>query len=149
MFFPAKKVRAPSRSGVHKPKKRDARNNKHTHGLIADKDNAEKKLRNFDLNPRYGPYVGILRLDRWNRAKNFNLNPPIAIRNLISDDNNRKLRLFDLNPRFGPFAGIKRLDRWNRAEVFNLNPPAPILRLMEANPSVYDGVPKRHFPSLW
>lgn len=40
----------------------------------------EDMLRKFDLNPRYGPFVGIDRLERWERADRFGLDPPADIR---------------------------------------------------------------------
>jgi len=43
----------------------------------------ERKLRIFDLNPRFGPFVGIKRIDRWKRAEDFKLNPPMAIWKLM------------------------------------------------------------------
>lgn len=36
----------------------------------------ERRLAAFDCNPLYGPCCGITRLERWERAKTFNLNPP-------------------------------------------------------------------------
>lgn len=38
-------------------------------------------LRKFDLNPRFGPFVGIDRLDRWERAERFGLNPHLQFAN--------------------------------------------------------------------
>lgn len=33
-------------------------------------------LRVFDMTSKYGPYVGITRLERWERAKKWGLQPP-------------------------------------------------------------------------
>lgn len=44
----------------------------------------QKMLRRFDMNSRYGPAVGIPRLDRWNRAKKAGLNPPNDIYDLLT-----------------------------------------------------------------
>lgn len=33
-------------------------------------------LRVFDLTSKYGPCVGVTRLQRWERAKKWGLNPP-------------------------------------------------------------------------
>ncbi len=33
-------------------------------------------LRVFDMSSQYGPYVGITRLERWERAKKWGLQPP-------------------------------------------------------------------------
>ena len=37
-------------------------------------------LRVFDLSSKYGPCVGITRLQRWERAKKWGLNPPEEVR---------------------------------------------------------------------
>ncbi|KAL1972970.1 hypothetical protein VTN31DRAFT_6512 [Thermomyces dupontii] len=39
----------------------------------------EKILRHFDLSSQYGPCIGISRLQRWHRAHNLDLNPPIEV----------------------------------------------------------------------
>ncbi len=44
---------------------------------------AENELRKFDLNPRYGPFVGISRKERFDRALRFGLSPPDCLRELI------------------------------------------------------------------
>ncbi|KAL3338018.1 hypothetical protein AABB24_030273 [Solanum stoloniferum] len=41
-----------------------------------DYDENEELLRQFDTNMTYGPCLGLSRLDRWERAKSFGLNPP-------------------------------------------------------------------------
>ncbi|XP_057700480.1 DNA polymerase delta subunit 4 [Corythoichthys intestinalis] len=43
----------------------------------------EQKLRQFDLDWRFGPSTGISRLQRWDRAKLHGLNPPEDIRDLL------------------------------------------------------------------
>ncbi|XP_073334084.1 DNA polymerase delta subunit 4 [Pagrus major] len=43
-----------------------------------------QKLRQFDLDWRFGPCTGISRLQRWERAKLHGLNPPEEIRWLLS-----------------------------------------------------------------
>ncbi|XP_008278479.1 DNA polymerase delta subunit 4 isoform X2 [Stegastes partitus] len=48
-----------------------------------------QKLRQFDLDCRFGPCTGISRLERWERAKLHDLKPPEEIRDLLlqtSDD---------------------------------------------------------------
>nr|XP_033776561.1 DNA polymerase delta subunit 4 [Geotrypetes seraphini]XP_033776562.1 DNA polymerase delta subunit 4 [Geotrypetes seraphini]XP_033776565.1 DNA polymerase delta subunit 4 [Geotrypetes seraphini] len=40
-------------------------------------------LKQFDLNWRFGPCTGITRLQRWERAVELDLEPPIFIRELI------------------------------------------------------------------
>ncbi|XP_068178679.1 DNA polymerase delta subunit 4 [Antennarius striatus] len=42
-----------------------------------------EKLRQFDLDWRFGPCTGISRLERWERAKLHGLNPPEEIRDLL------------------------------------------------------------------
>ncbi|RIB01512.1 DNA polymerase delta, subunit 4-domain-containing protein [Gigaspora rosea] len=44
---------------------------------------AEKVLNEFDLNYKYGPCVGLKRLDRWERARKFGLNPPMEVKELL------------------------------------------------------------------
>ncbi|XP_026401821.1 uncharacterized protein LOC113297541 isoform X2 [Papaver somniferum] len=36
-------------------------------------------LRQFDMNMKYGPCIGMTRLARWERAKNLGMNPPKEI----------------------------------------------------------------------
>mmetsp|Transcript_16332 Transcript_16332/g.40274 ORF Transcript_16332/g.40274 Transcript_16332/m.40274 type:complete len:143 (-) Transcript_16332:204-632(-) len=47
----------------------------------------EEKLKGFDMDASYGPCIGITRLERWNRAKKFGLDPPIEIREILEDGN--------------------------------------------------------------
>ncbi|XP_028262069.1 DNA polymerase delta subunit 4 [Parambassis ranga] len=42
-----------------------------------------QRLRQFDLDWRFGPCTGISRLQRWERAKLHGLNPPEEIRELL------------------------------------------------------------------
>jgi len=42
-----------------------------------------QELREFDLNWKFGPCTGITRLERWDRASNFGLDPPANVRHLI------------------------------------------------------------------
>lgn len=42
-----------------------------------------QKLRQFDLDWRFGPCTGISRLQRWERVKLHGLNPPEDIRDLL------------------------------------------------------------------
>ncbi|WVW79764.1 hypothetical protein I302_101734 [Kwoniella bestiolae CBS 10118] len=41
-------------------------------------------LRVFDLTSSYGPCVGITRLQRWERAKKWGLNPPDEIKDILT-----------------------------------------------------------------
>ncbi|KAF6739431.1 DNA polymerase delta subunit 4 [Oryzias melastigma] len=44
---------------------------------------ALQKLRDFDLNWRFGPCTGISRLQRWERAELHGLSPPQEVRELL------------------------------------------------------------------
>ncbi|WFD32249.1 hypothetical protein MSPP1_003293 [Malassezia sp. CBS 17886] len=43
----------------------------------------EQILRVFDLNPTYGPCMGLRRLERWERAKDIGEDPPEAIAEIL------------------------------------------------------------------
>ncbi|RZC76136.1 hypothetical protein C5167_000277 [Papaver somniferum] len=43
------------------------------HDLKGDHNHSEEILR---MNIKYGPCIGMTRLDRWERAKNLGINPP-------------------------------------------------------------------------
>jgi len=47
-------------------------------------DNVHHILRVFDMTSKYGPSVGITRLQRWERAKKWGLNPPDEIRQILT-----------------------------------------------------------------
>ncbi|KAH9610871.1 hypothetical protein KSS87_016960 [Heliosperma pusillum] len=51
--------------------------------LQQDYDENEEVLRQFDLNMAYGPCIGISRVDRWNRAKNWGMSPPKELEVLL------------------------------------------------------------------
>ena len=40
-------------------------------------------LRNFDLSPRYGPCVGMTRMERYRRAEKMGLKPPIEVLQIL------------------------------------------------------------------
>ncbi|KAI8080354.1 DNA polymerase delta, subunit 4-domain-containing protein [Thamnidium elegans] len=44
------------------------------------RNETDRMLRSFDLNYKYGPCVGIKRIDRWERANNLGLNPPESVK---------------------------------------------------------------------
>ncbi|KAI8923348.1 DNA polymerase delta, subunit 4 [Entophlyctis helioformis] len=48
--------------------------------MLADRAELESTLRAFDLSSRYGPCMGVTRLERWQRACNLGLDPPRDIR---------------------------------------------------------------------
>jgi DNA polymerase delta subunit 4 len=86
-----------------KREKREKRNNDNKSTFLSDSkhssiettpiidqitlDNYENQLRLFDLNLKYGPIIGISRLDRWNRAERFELSPPSQVRDILLDKN--------------------------------------------------------------
>lgn len=41
-------------------------------------------LRVFDLDPNYGPCMGMSRLERWQRAKDLDLDPPQEIHDILT-----------------------------------------------------------------
>ncbi|WFD22312.1 hypothetical protein MEQU1_000980 [Malassezia equina] len=43
----------------------------------------EHILRVFDLNPAYGPCMGMTRLERWHRAQEIGENPPEPVRDIL------------------------------------------------------------------
>lgn len=46
----------------------------------------EDFLARFDGNRDYGPYLGISRMTRWNRAQKFGDNPPQEVMDILKDD---------------------------------------------------------------
>lgn len=49
--------------------------------------NEEVVLRQFDLEMKYGPCIGISRLARWERAKHLGLDPPEEIYAYLQQEN--------------------------------------------------------------
>ncbi|CAO3637122.1 unnamed protein product [Cunninghamella blakesleeana] len=45
-------------------------------------------LRSFDLNYKFGPCIGMSRLDRWERAQCLGLHPPECIKDILINKNN-------------------------------------------------------------
>ncbi|EPY54240.1 DNA polymerase delta subunit Cdm1 [Schizosaccharomyces cryophilus OY26] len=64
-------------------------------------------LHHFDMSAKYGPYLGMTRLERWRRAKRFELNPPDIIEQVLTleeaDEENRKREtlFYDFKPMVG------------------------------------------------
>ncbi|GJJ73498.1 DNA polymerase delta subunit 4 [Entomortierella parvispora] len=54
----------------------------------------ELLLRQFDLTSKYGPCLGLTRLERWERAALLDLNPPNEIKDLLGKTKNRYTPLF-------------------------------------------------------
>ncbi|KAH0836790.1 DNA polymerase delta, subunit 4-domain-containing protein [Lanmaoa asiatica] len=40
-------------------------------------------LRFFDMSYEFGPCIGMTRLERWERAESFGLNPPVEVRDIL------------------------------------------------------------------
>ncbi|KAG4381375.1 hypothetical protein GLYMA_15G135000v4 [Glycine max] len=51
-----------------------------------DYSSEEHVLRMFDMNMKYGPCLGLTRLQRWERAHKMSLNPPEQIKCLLEGD---------------------------------------------------------------
>ncbi|XP_066934357.1 DNA polymerase delta subunit 4-like [Clytia hemisphaerica] len=51
-------------------------------------------LKKFDLDSKFGPCIGITRLERWQRAHTHNLNPPHSIPKILKsyDENNNEIQ---------------------------------------------------------
>ncbi|XP_006349440.1 DNA polymerase delta subunit 4-like [Solanum tuberosum] len=60
-----------------------------------DYDENEELLRQFDMNMTYGPCLGLSRLDRWERAKSFGLNPPRDVEPILRSSKVRNECLWD------------------------------------------------------
>jgi len=63
------------------------------HSLLhwEDADDIEVVLRKWDLDLKYGPCIGLSRLERWERAKKLGLNPPDYVHKILTaaaDDSN-------------------------------------------------------------
>ncbi|KAJ8450576.1 hypothetical protein Cgig2_020213 [Carnegiea gigantea] len=48
-----------------------------------ERDENEEVLRQFDINMKYGPCIGMTRLERWNRANKLGLNPSKEVEELL------------------------------------------------------------------
>ena len=46
-------------------------------------EEAEARLREWDMSSRFGPCMSMTRLERWNRASKLELDPPVFIRNVM------------------------------------------------------------------
>ncbi len=51
-----------------------------------EKEEIIRELRDFDLNSKFGPCVGISRIERWERAKVYNKAPPVRVGELLVDE---------------------------------------------------------------
>lgn len=46
-------------------------------------------LRTFDLDPAYGPCLGLTRLERWTRAKELGEEPPVEVYEILNTKDGR------------------------------------------------------------
>lgn len=46
-------------------------------------DDLEETLRQFDMDMRYGPCIGMSRIQRWERAHKMGIHPPIQVREIL------------------------------------------------------------------
>ncbi|KAG7571033.1 hypothetical protein FFLO_00997 [Filobasidium floriforme] len=53
-------------------------------------DRVHHILRVFDLSSQWGPCVGISRLERWNRAEEWGLEPPVEVRDILLTQEGQK-----------------------------------------------------------
>ncbi|TKY90757.1 hypothetical protein EX895_000755 [Sporisorium graminicola] len=51
---------------------------------IEHENRIQQILRVFDLDPNYGPCMGMSRLERWQRAKDLDLDPPQEIHDILT-----------------------------------------------------------------
>ncbi len=51
---------------------------------IDHEDRIQQTLRVFDLDPNFGPCIGLSRLERWQRAKDLDLDPPQEIHDILT-----------------------------------------------------------------
>ncbi|XP_024533309.1 DNA polymerase delta subunit 4-like [Selaginella moellendorffii] len=51
--------------------------------VAEDEDDVEEMLRQFDLDAKFGPCVGLSRIERWERAQRHGLCPPQNIRDVL------------------------------------------------------------------
>jgi len=58
----------------------------------------EEQLRQFDMDMKFGPCIGVTRLQRWERASAMGLQPPAHLRDLL-------LRVPSTKDRSDPYAG--------------------------------------------
>jgi len=49
-----------------------------------DVDDIEVVLRKWDLDLKYGPCIGLSRLERWQRAKNLGIDPPDYVHTILT-----------------------------------------------------------------
>lgn len=53
-------------------------------GVKISWEEAERRLREWDMNSRFGPCMSMTRLERWQRAEKLAMNPPVFIYNVLN-----------------------------------------------------------------
>ena len=57
-----------------------------------DGDQGRDALRDFDMDEKYGPCVGLSRLQRWRRAERWDLAPPVRVLRILETLDNADAR---------------------------------------------------------
>ena len=75
-------------NGAHgKPMERIVNRAKETRelgaGVYMSWEMAEARLREWDMNSRFGPGLSMTRKERWARAEKLDLDPPVLVYNII------------------------------------------------------------------
>ncbi|KFM24861.1 DNA polymerase delta subunit 4 [Auxenochlorella protothecoides] len=60
-----------------------------------DAEEVEALLRQFDMTSKYGPSMGVTRLERWERAVDLKLNPPKEVKELLDLPTSNPKSCFD------------------------------------------------------
>lgn len=76
-------VKSKKWNGVYQDAKVAMGNMQPIHAGPETHNNVHHILRVFDMTSKYGPCVGMTRLQRWERAKKWGLNPPEEIREIL------------------------------------------------------------------
>ncbi|KAJ3030933.1 UNVERIFIED_CONTAM: DNA polymerase delta subunit 4, partial [Siphonaria sp. JEL0065] len=78
--------------GLQSPSKRAAQRIKRVPPPPPLTDAEKEMLHQFDLDTKFGPNVGISRLDRWERAKKFDLDPPTHILEILNVEGRQSIK---------------------------------------------------------
>lgn len=62
---------------------RDPPSRDNTTGYWKEMDDPELILAQFDVDTKFGPTLGMTRLERWERAERFGLEPPTVVKELL------------------------------------------------------------------
>jgi DNA polymerase delta subunit 4 len=55
-----------------------------------DQSTIKTILRDFDLSPRYGPCVGMTRMERYRRAEKMGLKPPVEVLRILETEEGQR-----------------------------------------------------------